>query len=200
MGNVATWVGASGTILGFAAAIVTLWNKDKVRGRAEAAERLAQARRVGVTSHVDVKQDPHLWEQHKEAWKGERGHPDLVSVEEQAHLDSYEGPWEGKVMFTVQNGSPYPLFNPIVRIRDAPTVASTTPEIPLKSIALPVVLAGGTVDGKAPIHLSTHSGESMSPDLVELEFSDVWESRWLSTSDGCRKIGAATAASQGEQK
>lgn len=187
-GDVATWVGAVGTILGFAVAIGTLWHNDKARRDAEAAERLAQARRVGVTSHMVVEPDAGFWELHQKAWKGGRDHTDLASIEEQAHLDAYQGPWEGKVTFTVQNGSPYPLFDPVVRIGGVSTASSDAPVAALKTIPLTVVLAGGTAEGKATVSLSTYSGESMVPDLVELEFSDVWEDRWLSTSSGCRKV------------
>ncbi|MFF1880562.1 hypothetical protein ACFVVC_03720 [Pseudarthrobacter sp. NPDC058196] len=190
-GDVATWVGAGGTILGFTIAIATLWHNEKAGRDDEEAERLAQARRVGITSHMVLERDPLFWEAHQDAWKGWREHTGLPSVEERIHLDSYEGPWDGKVTFTVQNGSPYPLSNPVVRVRDVSTLSSTTPAPPLKTIAMPVILAGGTAEGKATVNLPAHSGESMIPDLVELEFSDVWEGRWLSSSSGCRKVEPA---------
>ncbi|GAP54458.1 hypothetical protein AHiyo6_10230 [Arthrobacter sp. Hiyo6] len=89
-GDWATWAGAIGTIAGFAVAIATLWHNDKVRRQAEVDDRTAQARRVGITSTMEIEPATAPWTAHQNAWTEERAHPDIPSVEEQQYLDSYK--------------------------------------------------------------------------------------------------------------
>lgn len=186
-GDWGTWAGAIGTIAGFAVAIATLWHNEKARRQADIDDRTAQARRVGVTSMVRVEQAPAPWQSHQAAWTGGRAIPNLPSAEEQEHLDSYSGPWLGKVTYTVYNGSPFPLFNPIVT-GDITKISPELPAQPTKTTRLPALLPGSTTSGTWSIDLRIRPEEDMTPDLVELQFSDVWGDRWRSTSQGTDKV------------
>lgn len=186
-GDWGTWAGAVGTIAGFAVAIATLWHNDKVRRQAEAEDRVAQARRVGITSTMEIEPAEAPWTAHQNAWTEVRGHPDIPSVEEQQYLDSYKGPWVGNVKYMAQNGTPYPLFGPVVKV-DTPKLSYATPGQAPKAIPLPALIPGSTTSGSFSLEISVHPGEDMIPDLVALEFTDVWEDRWESTSRGCEKV------------
>lgn len=186
-GDFATWLGAIGTIAGFAAATVTFWHSDKVRRDAEDTDRVALARRVGITSTMEVKPAHAPWKAHLDAWKGERGAANIPSVEEQLYQDAYRGPWVGKVTYTAQNGTPYPLFTPVVTV-DSSKLPMPQSSPASRRIRLPALIPGSTTTGSFSVDLSDSDGEDMIPDLVELEFTDVWKVRWRTTSQGCEKI------------
>lgn len=188
VGNVATWVGAVGTILGLWAAVVTIWHSNAARRQAETDERLSQARRVAVTSHMKIEPAAAPWKVHQDAWTEPRAVENHPSIEEEKYLESYDGPFSGTVSFTVQNGSPYALFEPIAVVH-SPIPSATENQLPVKKrIPLAVVLPGGTCTGTTSFELSAKPADSQTIDLVEFEFSDVWRDRWRSTRSGTQKI------------
>lgn len=186
-GDWATWTGAIGTIAGFGVAIWTLQSADKRHRKAEKDDRIIQARRVGITSIMEVEPAPGSWETHMQAWDDDRADSRLATAEERAHMDAYDGPWVGRVSWTAQNGSPYPLFSPKVTVDASKVSLLPTVTKPVLT-SLPALLPGGTATGTFSLDLRSHNSDDMVPDLVELEFTDVWKDRWHSTSSGCEKI------------
>lgn len=185
-GDFATWLGAVGTIAGFAVATVTLWHNDKMHRQAEADERIAQSKKVAITSTMEVEPAPAPWKAYKLGWTDGRAFPGMPTVEEQEYLDKYPGPWVGKVTYTAQNGTPYPLFNPVVTV-DLSELQLQEPPTEPRKIRLPALIPGSTTTGKLSLDLKARPGEDMVPDLVELDFTDVWKDRWRTTSQGCEK-------------
>ena len=71
-GDWGTWAGAVGTMAGFAVAIKTLRYDDQIRQESEADDRIAQMKRVAITSTKEVVPASAPWQAHQDAWTDDR--------------------------------------------------------------------------------------------------------------------------------
>ena len=179
-----TWVGSLGTILGFFAAIMTLVLNEKTRQKDYKEAQLSQGRMVAITSTLTFQQAPIQWRDYLERWPGVRAGNDLLSEEEKKYREEYDGPWDGKIEWEVQNSGAYPIVDLKVSVDEtkiSPKSVSTA-----KEIYPPALLSGGTMQGTWSISAKSRPEDVCLRDVLKIEFTDAWQKRWISAGKGAQ--------------
>lgn len=153
-GAIGTWAGVVVTGLGFAWAVFTFKNDQRLRHEDEKTDRLNHARAVAVVSTASSTQD------------------DPVTSSTGSPL---RGSWTTEFQWTVMNAGPFPIFQLIVFVPQL-TVSGEL-DGKYKEVSMGNVLPGGSTDGSKSQCIAKRASID-ELDGVDFAFTDVWGTRW----------------------
>ncbi|MFX1821431.1 hypothetical protein PV768_16755 [Pseudarthrobacter sp. CC4] len=150
-----TWAGVIVTGLGFAWAVFTFKNDQRLRYEQEQVERLRHAQAVAVVSTASSTPDD-------DPVTGSTDQPPSKS-------------WTTRFQWTVQNAGPFPIFQLIVFVPHLAVSGEASGQH--KQFSMGNVLPGGSADGSSSQCIAKR-GSLDGFDVVNFAFTDVWGTRW----------------------